>query len=80
LPPQRIKLLASYQGCSEAGLCYSPIRKTLTLDLPVAERNASPASETDAARALIADGKLWLIAAGFFGFGLLLAFTPACSR
>jgi thiol:disulfide interchange protein DsbD len=75
-PPQRIKLLASYQGCSKTGLCYSPIRKTLTLDLPVAERNASPASETDAARALMADGKLWLIAAGFFGFGLLLAFTP----
>lgn len=31
-----ITLKASYQGCSEAGLCYAPIRKTLTLTLPAA--------------------------------------------
>lgn len=78
-PPRQLTLQASYQGCSEAGLCYTPIRKSYTLDLAStggAARAAAPASESDAARALLADGKLWLIAAGFFGFGLLLAFTP----
>ncbi len=76
-PPRQITLQASYQGCSEAGLCYTPIRKTYTLELGSAgTARSAPVTESDAARALLADGKLWLIAAGFFGFGLLLAFTP----
>ena len=31
--PTNITLLASYQGCSEQGLCYAPIKKTLEIDL-----------------------------------------------
>ena len=31
---QNISLLATYQGCSEQGLCYPPINKTINLALP----------------------------------------------
>jgi len=72
-PPARITLKASFQGCSEKGLCYAPIRKAFDVDLNAAAR---PVGETDQVRQLLGGGKLWLIAAGFFGFGLLLSFTP----
>jgi len=44
--PQKIVLEASYQGCSENGLCYPPLTKEITLSIPaVASTNtASPAS------------------------------------
>lgn len=79
---QNIAIDASYQGCSEKGLCYSPIKKTL--EIAIADANlANPnlndknaASEDDQATTLLKGGKLWLIVAGFFGFGLLLALTP----
>lgn len=29
-----VKLIVSYQGCAHAGLCYPPVKKTLTLTLP----------------------------------------------
>lgn len=75
-PPASISLKATYQGCSEKGLCYAPIKKTFDVALTP---NASKADATQAAdpiKQVLASGKLWLIAAGFFGFGLLLAFTP----
>ncbi len=73
-----VTLLAKYQGCSEKGLCYAPIKKTLQISLPSTGQAATApdAPEQDAVRTLLAGGKLWLIAVGFFGFGLLLAFTP----
>ena len=75
--PASVTLLAAYQGCSEKGLCYAPIKKMLEIALPAHPANtASPAPEQDAVKALLQGGKLWLIAAGFFGFGLLLSLTP----
>lgn len=75
--PKTLTVLASYQGCSEQGLCYSPIRKTLEVTLPGADgATASGGSETDRVRSLLQGGQLWLIVAGFFGFGLLLSLTP----
>lgn len=82
--PNQVTLLASYQGCSEKGLCYAPIRKTLDVDLPSTmspsanspSSTAVPANEKDRIRALLQGGKLWLVVAGFFGFGLLLSLTP----
>jgi len=81
-----ITVNARYQGCSEKGLCYAPQRKSyqITLanavtdtktvtDIPAA--SVSGASD-DQATTLLKGGKLWLIAIGFFGFGLLLALTP----
>ncbi|MCX7627411.1 MAG: protein-disulfide reductase DsbD [Methylophilaceae bacterium] len=74
--PEEVTLLASFQGCSEKGLCYAPIRKTFNLALEAAASQTVAVSETDQVRRLLGGGKLWLIAASFFGFGLLLALTP----
>ncbi len=79
-PPGNITLLASYQGCSEKGLCYAPIRKTLQLDLPSGttklEDSKGTGTVTDDISNLLQGGQLWLVAVGFFGFGLLLSLTP----
>lgn len=78
--PATVTLLATYQGCSEKGLCYAPIKKTLEIGLPAAVQSTTaapaPATESDQIRTLLQSGKLWLIVAGFFGFGLLLSLTP----
>jgi thiol:disulfide interchange protein DsbD len=90
----KVDLKVTYQGCADAGLCYPPITKTVSLDLPppgtpglgLAGR-AAPAgpgggpgggtvAEQDRLAGLIAEGQLLLVMASFFGFGLLLAFTP----
>ena len=74
---EKITLQASYQGCSEKGLCYSPIHKTL--EVALTKGTATPEttkSNDDQATTLLKGGKLWLIIIGFFGFGLLLALTP----
>ena len=83
-----VVLHARLQGCSEKGLCYAPQLKTLNIamsDAPVTNsvtRSAATTNTTvvesseDEATSLLKGGHLWLIAAGFFGFGLLLSFTP----
>ncbi len=82
---KEIVLDATYQGCSEKGLCYAPQHKTFNLSLNGAASDALQAnndaalgasSSDDQATTLLKGGKLWLIIAGFFGFGLLLALTP----
>jgi thiol:disulfide interchange protein DsbD len=79
-PPETITLQAVYQGCSEKGLCYAPIKKTFDIRLSgITNGNTAapqPQEESDRIKQVLASGKLWLIAAGFFSFGLLLAFTP----
>jgi thiol:disulfide interchange protein DsbD len=80
-PPSQVSLLASYQGCSEKGLCYAPIRKTLDVALTAPAASTSTAttsesSEADRVRNLLQGGHIWLVVAGFFGFGLLLSLTP----
>lgn len=83
----KVKLLASYQGCSEKGLCYAPIHKSFDVKVSSLSSTASNGSADsvstftssnaeDQATTLLKNGQLWLIAAGFFGFGLLLALTP----
>ena len=81
-------LTVKYQGCAERGVCYPPITKTLDLLLPAASadttapaepQNAAPAaglSEQDAIAKRLTEGDLLATLAAFFGFGLLLAFTP----
>ena len=112
------------QGCAEAGLCYPPETRRLTIVLPAAgaavptggtaggpsangagfggsgfggsgaapsggaaesaaaaSTGTAPAgsgmvSEQDRLAKLVANGSLGLVLASFFGFGLLLAFTP----
>jgi thiol:disulfide interchange protein DsbD len=48
-----ISVQVAYQGCAEAGICYPPIRKTLSVSLPAlaAGQGASPGTTTSAAPA-----------------------------
>ncbi|BBJ00588.1 thiol:disulfide interchange protein DsbD [Ferrigenium kumadai] len=84
-PAQPLTLNARYQGCSDDGLCYPPIDKTITVSLlpalsnaPAAPPKALPPAGDDNARIadLFKGGSFWLVIASFFGFGLLLALTP----
>lgn len=85
--PPTIKL--TYQGCAEAGLCYPPQTRFLTVGTRAAGRSGSSAdpggagsstpgahSEQDKLASLLAHGQLWSVLGLFFGAGLLLAFTP----
>ncbi|MEQ1526485.1 MAG: protein-disulfide reductase DsbD [Gallionella sp.] len=83
---------AVYQGCSEQGLCYPPINKTLVVDLTPASfatTSAAPAAsqavqsstapsenENSKIAQLFKSGNFWLIISFFFGAGLLLSLTP----
>ena len=83
----RLRLLVTYQGCADFGLCYMPITQELTFDLPdtniIGVSQSSGfidserlISEQDKIAALINHQSLAFILLSFFGFGLLLAFTP----
>ena len=123
VPPgaREVVLEVQYQGCADAGLCYPPEKKVLTMAIAAAQadggagtphpegrptdggggRNAAAEQPADgpgageaavsasASRAavgggdeasriagLFSSGNFWVILASFFGFGLLLAFTP----
>ena len=83
-----IALDVVYQGCADAGLCYPPITKRVNLNLPVSHQTgpATPGAEPvqpgvelpeqDRIARSLAGGSTWLVLLGFFGFGLLLTFTP----
>lgn len=77
-----VKLFIQYQGCSEAGFCYPPVRNTAAIDLTqvtaaLPEPNKTLlVSEQDKVMQLLMTQKLGFILLGFLGFGLLLAFTP----
>lgn len=85
---RNITLTATYQGCSEKGLCYAPITKTYTVALstqPAAQiinTNLQQNKQTDASNSdsqaanLLKSGQWTLIILGFFTAGLLLSFTP----
>ena len=86
VPPSDAKTVdvnVTYQGCADAGLCYPPITKTLSISLegaPTTSAAATPGggyvSEQDSYAAKIKNGNIFLVLATFFGAGLLLAFTP----
>ena len=87
-----VMVAATYQGCSEKGLCYAPIKKTFTvklsgtkLDANTLNKNTGTASNIasgdvntsdDDTTSLLKTGNVWLIIMGFFGAGLLLSLTP----
>lgn len=81
---REITVEASYQGCSEKGLCYPPINKTFKLTLPPASAQAAasttapsiPENENSQIARLFKHGSFWLVMSFFFGAGLLLSFTP----
>jgi thiol:disulfide interchange protein DsbD len=77
-----VAIIATYQGCSEKGLCYAPIKKNFKLDLSaatlspvIAATDSAANNDSDTAR-LLKTGNIWLIITGFFVAGLFLSFTP----
>lgn len=81
LNPTQIGLTAKYQGCAERGVCYPPMEKTVFLDLPRSDDSSSspndqPLSEQGLIAQTLKNKTVWLTTLRFFGFGLLLAFTP----
>ncbi len=88
----RLKLAVTSHGCADVGVCYVPQLQTADIELPAAgTRSAVSPTSAETARPpgtdgvigeearfqrLLASGSLWLIAAAFFGAGILLTFTP----
>ena len=70
---------ATYQGCSEKGLCYAPQTKTFNIDLISTSTGAASGlvdNNDDKTTSALKSGNLWLVIVGFFAAGLLLSFTP----
>jgi thiol:disulfide interchange protein DsbD len=75
-----------YQGCADGGICYPPVTRTLSVELPqatassalaaVAAAGAAPVSEQARLAQIITGSGLGLVVVTFFGLGLLLTFTP----
>jgi thiol:disulfide interchange protein DsbD len=65
-------LTVSYQGCNDIGFCYPPQQTILNISLPA----STAINPTDQAMHLLQTAPLAWALFGFFGFGLLLAFTP----
>lgn len=90
--PAEIVLAVDYQGCADLGVCYPPLTQDVAVTFaPTLAEQASelpstgtarpaadggPVTEQDRIAAQLADGRIWLVALAFFGFGLLLTFTP----
>ena len=76
----KVVLTAVSQGCADVGVCYVPVEQKSELQLPkgggaTVSSAAAPLGE-DALIAELFRGETWLLIASFFGFGLLLSFTP----
>ena len=70
---------ATYQGCSEKGLCYAPQIKTFNINLIGTSTGAAFSlidNNDDKTTSALKSGNLWLVIVGFFVAGLLLSFTP----
>lgn len=77
-----VTIRADYQGCKENSICYPPDRQTMSLALPASSEFAlassgdSMVSEQDRLTSLVLSDSWWIVLGTFYGFGLLLAFTP----
>lgn len=88
----QLTLVAMSQGCADAGVCYVPQEQQVVVALAQgAAAPAGPAwapsdagpglfgtagGNDDLSVARVFDHSAWLVVLTFFGFGLLLAFTP----
>ena len=77
---QEVMLHAGFQGCAERGVCYPPIKQSIALTLPAATSLAvsehTPRSDQDQIISALKTDSFALTLISFFGFGVLLAFTP----
>src|SRR5690606_15474540 len=85
-PATSLRVVATFQGCQTGGICYPPMTRTVAVDVGAAEAatntgaiaaSTAPAEAEDTRLAATLAGKSrWIALLGFFGAGLLLAFTP----
>ena len=74
-------LQLEFQGCSERGICYQPMKKTFEFkidkktDTTKADKQNTQSQENKIANTL-QSGSITKILITFFGFGLLLSLTP----
>ena len=75
-PVDELKL--SFQGCADMGICYPPMSPVVAVESASASSSAADSdSGNETSRiARLLHGSLWLALISFFGFGLLLSFTP----
>ncbi len=73
------KLKVKYQGCADAGLCYPPVFRTITLKKKTSLNNFRKTSLFDSQNAMsdsLISNSILYNSIIFFLAGLLLAFTP----
>jgi len=76
-----VTLEVEFQGCADIGVCYPPMKKTVTLALtPNVAISATPKiadiSEQDEIANSLVNNNIFLVCLTFLGFGILLSFTP----
>ena len=85
MPSEPIILEVDFQGCADRGVCYPPMTKQISLQLPAITQlsqtpnkpiTVPPVSEQNQIAKALQQDTLWLTLLSFLGFGLLLSFTP----
>ena len=81
-----VRLVATSQGCADAGLCYPPMQSMATLSLaglsapaattPGSTATGPAASMATGIEAVLQGGAFWPVVGAFFIAGLLLSLTP----
>lgn len=80
-----LELEIGFQGCAEAGLCYPPTTRVVTVTLPEATAvtdlaalpdRTAPVTEQAKLAQVITQSSIWVTIGVFFLAGLGLAFTP----
>jgi len=78
----KLELQVEFQGCVDEGICYPPVVRIISIDLPnvlAKDQTATDAkklSEQDQIQKDLGEKAWWKTILRFFGFGLLLALTP----
>ncbi|MDP2793658.1 MAG: protein-disulfide reductase DsbD [Sulfurisoma sp.] len=84
---ETVTLKVSSQGCWDKGVCYPPTPQQAKVTLAAASAAPAPATavptttssggdETSQIAGILKGASFWVALATFFGFGLLLSFTP----
>jgi thiol:disulfide interchange protein DsbD len=92
--PQKTLLSVTYQGCSKSGYCYPPTTQAFNISVdhhtitPLSPPKSGPAAppaqyngnseQEERYISLLSGSHLATILLAFFGFGILLSFTPCC--
>ena len=75
--PVTVTVDATYQGCADEGICYPPVSKSFTLDLPALVRPAAAAEGAPPAAGSADRGGSYVgYLSSAFLVGLALTFTP----